>query len=97
MANIEVTNPSLNVSVTRQSPTLTVSSNVAYATLNPTFTFNQASASATWTVTHSLNRYPAVSIVDSAGTVVTGEVQYIDSNNVIVRFSSAFAGKAYLN
>ena len=96
MANIEVTNPSLNISVMRQTPTLAVSTNLAYVG-SPTFTFNQASPSATWNITHSLDRYPAVSVVDSAGTVVIGEVQYIDSNNLIVRFSSAFAGKAYLN
>ena len=29
--------------------------------------------------------------------VIHGEVEYIDSNNVTLTFSAAFAGKAYLN
>jgi hypothetical protein len=44
-----------------------------------------------------MDRHPAVSVVDSAGTVVFGEVTYDSANQITVRFSSGFAGKAYLN
>ena len=51
----------------------------------------------TWTIQHNLGKYPAVSVVDSAGTVVYGEVQYLDLNSLTVSFSGGFSGKAYLN
>lgn len=58
---------------------------------------NQSVAAAVWTVTHGLNKYPAVVTVDSANTEVIGGIKYIDLNTVELTFSSAFAGKAYLN
>lgn len=57
----------------------------------------QTLASATWTVAHNLGKNPSVSIVDSAEEEVIGEVQHIDMNNLVIRFSAAFSGKAYLN
>jgi len=56
----------------------------------------QATPSTTWTITHALGGYPAVSVVDSAKTVVFGEVQYLSTSQVVVNFSSAFSGYAYL-
>lgn len=50
-----------------------------------------------WMITHNLGKYPAVSVIDSAGTEVEGEVQYIDLNNVRLIFSAEFSGKATLN
>lgn len=61
------------------------------------FVFNQSSANSFWSINHGLNKYPSVSVVDTAGTQGFGTVSYIDSNNVTVSFSAAFAGKAYLN
>lgn len=58
---------------------------------------NQSTASARWVVVHNLNKYPSVSITDSAGSQVFGEVQYVDENNLIITFSAAFSGKAYMN
>ena len=65
--------------------------------IDQTYVHNQSRASAEWTIHHGLNKYPSVSVVDSAGSVVFGDVQYIDDNNLVCRFSSAFSGKAYLN
>lgn len=56
----------------------------------------QGTASTSWTITHALGGYPSVSIVDSAKTVVFGEVQYISTTQIVVNFSSAFSGYAYL-
>lgn len=50
-----------------------------------------------WEVGHNLNKFPSVTIVDSGNNIVIGNVEYIDKNNVIIRFSSEFSGKAYLN
>ena len=61
------------------------------------FVFTQATASAEWEIAHGMNKYPSVTIVDSGNNVVIGDVQYVDLNNVTVKFSSAFSGKAYLN
>ncbi len=56
----------------------------------------QSAASATWTITHVLGGRPSVSVVDSSGTVVVGEVRY-DSNTVVtVLFTTPFSGYAYL-
>lgn len=56
----------------------------------------QAAASATWTITHVLGGKPSVTVVDSSGTVVFGEVRY-DSNTVVtVLFTAPFSGYAYL-
>lgn len=60
------------------------------------FIFEQATPASDWNIFHKLGRYPQVSVVDSSGRVVIGEVQYIDEQNVRVSFSGEFAGKAYL-
>lgn len=65
--------------------------------LSLTYTHTQASSSATWTITHNLNKKPSVTIVDSAGTVVYGNVTYTNDNVLVVTFSAAFSGYAYLN
>ena len=61
------------------------------------FVYVQATSSDIWEITHNLNKYPAVTVVDSGGSVVIGEIVYIDENNVRITFASAFSGKAYLN
>ena len=60
------------------------------------FTHTQSSTSASWTITHTLNGYPSVTVVDSAGTVVIGEVKYDSTSQVTISFEAAFAGKAHL-
>ena len=62
-----------------------------------TYIFKQNQASDRWEIKHNLNRYPSVTVVDTAGTVVIGGVQYIDANNILCTFSSPFSGTAYLN
>jgi hypothetical protein len=63
-----------------------------------TFTFTQASASATWTITHNLGFRPGgVAIVDSSEEVVFGDIVHSSDNQLVINFSSAFAGKAYLS
>lgn len=61
------------------------------------FTFTQYSASDAWRIVHGLEKYPSVSITDSAGSAVVGEVKYLNLNTVEVSFSAPFSGKAYLN
>ena len=62
-----------------------------------TFTFPQEAPQATWTITHGLDRFPAVSVVDSTGYTVEGDVFYVSANQVVLNFAGAFSGVAYLN
>ena len=66
-------------------------------TSDKTFVFEQGVPSATWVITHNLNKFPSVSVVDTANTSGFGAVEYNSANQLTVTFSGAFAGKAYLN
>lgn len=57
----------------------------------------QSFASDEWEIEHNLNKYPSITVVDSAGTVVFGEVNYPSRNKVTIKFMAAFGGRAYLN
>ena len=61
------------------------------------FTFIQSTSAAVWTITHNLGKRPSISVVDSAGTNVVGEVNHTSNNALTITFSSAFKGTAYLN
>ncbi len=50
-----------------------------------------------WVINHGLGRYPSVTVVDSAGSTVVGNVEYVSANQVVVHFNGAFGGSAYLN
>ena len=61
------------------------------------FAYTQAVAEDTWNIQHNMGKFPSITVIDTANTVVTGQYTYIDNNNVTLNFSAAFAGKAYLN
>lgn len=77
------------IDVSRDEQTVTISSK--------TFVFDQGIASDTWEIQHNLNKYPSVEVVDSAGTIFTARVDYIDKNNCIVYINGSTKGTAYLN
>lgn len=56
----------------------------------------QSSASTTWNISHPLGGFPSVTIVDSAKTMVVGEIVYNSTSSISARFTSAFSGYAYL-
>ena len=58
---------------------------------------NQTEASDEWIIVHNLNKYPAVSIIDSAGDEVEGNVHYDSLNQVTITFIGSFKGTATLN
>ena len=62
-----------------------------------TFIFTQNVPSTTWNITHNLGKFPSITVIDTGNTVVTGEYNYTSNTNVILTFSAAFSGKAYLN
>lgn len=61
------------------------------------FVHNQTAASALWTVTHNLGKYCAVTVADSGWNIIVGNVTYVDTNKLLIRFSSAVSGRAYCN
>lgn len=61
------------------------------------YTHTQSVASDTWVILHNLGSYPSVTIIDSAGDEVEGELKYISGNEIHLLFSASFGGIAYLN
>lgn len=49
------------------------------------------------TVNHNLNKYPSVTVIDSADNEVEGDTHYVDLNTVELTFIGSFSGKATLN
>ena len=68
-----------------------------FAVEDKTFVYTQQTASNDWEIKHDLNKFPSVTVIDSAGTLIQGEITYTDNNNISINFSSAISGKAYLN
>ena len=62
-----------------------------------TFVYSQTIPSKNWNITHNLDKFPSVTIVDSAGSVVMGEITYESKNKLKVTFTAEFGGSAYLN
>ena len=62
-----------------------------------TVVHDQIVAKSYWIIKHDLDRHPSVTVVDTGGNVVVGDVHYIDSNHIIIKFTSDFSGKAFLN
>lgn len=61
------------------------------------FLFIQDAPLSSWSIPHNLGKKPSVTVTDSAGTQVYGEVVYVDNNNVTINFTAGFSGNAYLN
>jgi len=81
------------VTITGVAPSQTIN----FVLPTGSYVHTQSAPSATWSVTHNLGYFPSVSVVDSGGTVVIGDVIYVSENEVSIEFSSAFGGKAYLS
>ena len=61
------------------------------------YEFVQGVPATTWDITHNLDKFPSISVVDTADTTVIGSYDYVTKNRVILNFSDAFAGRAFLN
>lgn len=62
-----------------------------------TFIHDQIVSAEEWIIEHNLGKFPTITIVDTADSVVVGNVEYKSENVLRVRFTSEFSGKAYLN
>lgn len=65
----------------------------------PAVSYNhiQNSASTTWTITHNLTFLPNVTVFDSGGTMVEGNVVHVSINQLTIQFSAAISGNAVLS
>lgn len=61
------------------------------------WTHEQFNPATTWHFTHPLNKKVSVTIQDTAGSEVEGEVTKNDGIEVILNFNFPFSGFAYLN
>jgi len=61
------------------------------------YKYTQGSASAEWKIIHNLNKNPSITVQDSANDNVEGFCEYLNSNELVLTFSAAFSGVAYLN
>lgn len=96
--SVSLTNAGANsVSLQNQTANSVTVSRFAVGSGDAHYTHTQNTASDQWDVTHSLNKHPAVSVVDSNGYEVIGEVHYMSANRVILEFVQPFSGKAYFN
>lgn len=50
-----------------------------------------------WTIVHNLNFYPNVTVFNTAGDQVEGNVTHTNDTTLTINFSSAIAGKAHLS
>lgn len=57
----------------------------------------QTTASDSWTIIHNLNKLPSVTVIDSAEEEVIGEITYDSVNQLTIKFTAPFKGKATLN
>lgn len=86
------------VIVAKPIETIVVSNVAATPASSTAYVHNQASAASSWTINHNLGYYPGgVSIIDSAGSKVYGDVTFVSENQLVVNFSAAFGGKAYVS
>ena len=77
------------IGVAKQDQTVTITSQ--------TYVFEQGIVSDTWVINHDLNKFPTVTVIDTAGTLFDAQVEYTDRNNCIVYINGATKGTAYLN
>ena len=91
-----------NITVINEQPTVTVTSpgpQGAPGTFNPADIFyvhNQNTPSAVWTINHDLNGNPTAVVHDSAGTQCEGTFSYPSLNTMVITFTGAFSGVAYV-
>jgi hypothetical protein len=60
------------------------------------YVHNQAVPSDTWTINHNLGGNPTAVVHDSAGTQCEGNFSYPSINQLVITFSAAFSGVAYV-
>jgi hypothetical protein len=61
------------------------------------YTHAQGSPATVWVIPHNLGFRPNVTVEDSAGTTIEGEIVHDSADQLTLTFSAAFSGVAYLS
>jgi hypothetical protein len=61
------------------------------------YVYEWATLESSVTVNHNLGKFPSVTIVDTSGSEIIGDINYINENTVTLSFSAETRGKAYFN
>ncbi len=79
------------------SQTISVGSNTSNAApVSDTLVFTQTVPSVQWLITHPPG-FPSVTLLNTAGQQILGEVDYISNVLIFVNFNQPVAGNAFLN
>lgn len=62
-----------------------------------TYVHTQGVADTTWVVAHGLNKIPSVTVIDSLGDEVRGDVRHDSTNQLTLTFAYPFSGSAFCN
>jgi hypothetical protein len=91
--NITVLDSTASISVTSPGPQ---GQPGQFAPSDIFYVHTQAQASAVWTINHNLGGQPVAVVLDSAGTQCEGTFSYPSTNQMIITFTAAFSGTAYV-
>lgn len=61
------------------------------------FVHVQSAAIATWDIVHNMGYMPSVTVIDSGGNEVEGNIVYNNTDTLTLIFSSEMSGTAYLS
>jgi hypothetical protein len=61
------------------------------------YVHTQNTVSNVWVINHNLDMRPNYTVVDSGGSQVEGAGAWPDRNTLIISFTAAFSGSAYLS
>jgi len=96
---IPVSSPIVVTVTPPASPAVTLNQITVGPINAPTVAYHhtQGTSSASWVITHNLGWNPNVTVQDSGGSIVEGEITYTSLNSLTVTFTGAFSGNAYLS
>lgn len=84
-------NAGKNINIHTNTDSITIDAN------DPFYIHDQMTASKKWIIKHNLEKYPSITVVDSADSVVVGDITYTSLNSVEISFAAMFCGKAYFS
>lgn len=65
--------------------------------IDANYVHDQAIPESIWTINHPLNKKVSVTVTDTAGTVIEGEVIIDNGSQIMITFNAPFSGIAVLN
>ena len=82
---------------TQEAVNIAIDYDYVQSQVRENYVHDQQVASNSWVVIHELNKFPAVSIVNTANQAIVGDITYNSLNQLTITFTSSISGKAYIN